>query len=84
MDCHLNWKYHVLHVSKKIAKGIKVLNEFGHFGRAFNYVLSHIYCAIIYPFLTCGSIYWGSSLETTINSLVYNSSVIQQKSYIFL
>ena len=50
MDCHLNWNYHVLHVSKKIAKGIEVLNKFEHFDRVLNYVLSHIYCAMKIPF----------------------------------
>jgi hypothetical protein len=58
-------KYEMLRCSKPLAKinaigviwtvtetgGIMFSNKLGHFDRALYYVLSQIYCAIIYPFL---------------------------------
>ena len=73
MDCHLNWKDHVLQISRKISRGIGALSKLRHYIDC--NVLKQIYYAIIYPFLTYGCIVWGNTYTTTIKPL----EIIQKK-----
>ena len=73
MDCHLNWKDHVLQISRKISRGTGALSKLRHYIDC--NVLKQIYYAIIYPFLTFGFIVWGNTYITTIKPL----QIIQKK-----
>ncbi len=49
MDCNLNWKDHVLELSKKISRGIGMLFKLRDF--VFIDILIQVYYSVIYPFL---------------------------------
>ena len=50
IDSHLSWKYHILHISKKIKGCIGILSKIRH--SATDQVLLQLYYSLIYPFLT--------------------------------
>ncbi len=50
MGCHLNWKNHILELSKKISRGIGILLKLRNF--VSTQILRQIYYTIIYSFLT--------------------------------
>ena len=53
IDSNLNWKEHILNMSKKIAKSIGIICKLRHFVNTETVV--QLYNAIIYPFLTCST-----------------------------
>ena len=50
MDSHLNWKDHILNLSKKLSKSIGIICKLRHFVNI--QILVQLYYAIVYLFLT--------------------------------
>ena len=67
IDSHLSWKYHMLHISKKIKRCIGILSKVRH--SVTNHVLIQLYYSLIYPFLTYSLITWG-------NTYTYQTSLL--------
>ena len=73
IDSHLSWKYHILHISKKIKRCIGILSKIRH--SVTNQVLIQLYYSLIYPFLTYSLITWGNTYQTTLLPLI----ILQKK-----
>ena len=73
IDSHLSWKYHILHISKKIKRCIGILSKIRH--SVTNQVLIQLYYSLIYPFLTYSLITWGNTYQTTLLLLI----ILQKK-----
>ena len=73
IDSHLSWKYHILHISKKIKRCIGILPKIRH--SVTNQVLIKLYYSLIYPFLTYSLITWGNTYQTTLLPLI----ILQKK-----
>ena len=67
IDSNLNWKEHILNMSKKITKSIGIICKLRHFVNT--QTLVQLYYAIIYPFLTYGCMVWGSTYCSNIKPL---------------
>ena len=67
IDSHLNWKEHILNLSKKLSKSIGIICKLRHFVNI--QTLIQLYYAIVYPFLTYGCMVWGSIYITNIKPL---------------
>ena len=52
IDSHLNWKEHILNLSKKLSKSIGIICKLRHFVNI--QTLIQLYYAIVFPFLTYG------------------------------
>ena len=62
LDECLTWQHHINHVTKKLNKGIFIINRFKHF---FPYhILRMLYFSLIYSHLTYGIIVWGNSVHS--------------------
>ena len=59
IDSTLNWKEHILIMSKKITKSIGIICKLRHFVNT--QTLVQLYYAVVYPFLTYGCMIWGST-----------------------
>ena len=68
IDSHLSWKYHILHISKKIKRCIGILSKIRH--SVTDLVLVQLYYSLIYPFLTYSVITWGTTYQTTLLPLI--------------
>ena len=68
VDCHLNWKKHVLEVSKKISRGVGILSKLRHF--VTGDILIQFYYSLVYPFLAYGLVVWGNTYATTLKPIV--------------
>ena len=68
IDSHLNWKSHILELSKKISRGIGILAKLRHFVSI--QILLQMYNAIIYSFLTYAVLLWGNTYITNLSPLV--------------
>ena len=68
IDSHLSWKYHILHISKKIKRCIGILSKIRH--SVTDLVLVQLYYSLIYPFLTYSVITWGTTYHTTLLPLI--------------
>ena len=73
MDCHLNWKQHILNISKKISRSIGVMYKLRHYINLS--MLVNIYYSLIYPHLIYAVQVWGSACKTELNKLL----VLQKK-----
>ena len=67
VDSQLNWKDHILNMSKKILKSIGIICKLRHFDNS--QILIQLYYAIIYPFLTYGCMVWGNTYATNVKPL---------------
>ena len=67
IDSNLNWKEHILNMSKKITKSIGIICKLRHFVNT--QTLVQLYYAIVYPFLTYGCMVWGSTYCSIIKPL---------------
>ena len=56
IDCHLNWRDHVSHVSKKIKRNIGAISKVRHFVNL--EILKSLYYALVYPYLNYCLITW--------------------------
>ena len=73
IDSHLSWKYHILHISKKIKRCIGILSKIRH--SVTSQVLIQLYYSLIYPLLTYSLITWGNTYQTTLLPLI----ILQKK-----
>ena len=67
IDSHLCWKYHILHISKKIKRWIGILSKIWFF--VSQQVLVQLYYSLIYPFLTYSLTAWGNTYKTSLQPL---------------
>ncbi len=63
IDCHLNWKSHIVYIAKKI-RSIGMLSKIRYYVGVG--VLVSLYYALIFPFLLYGLIAWGSTYESNL------------------
>lgn len=68
LDSHLNWKYHISNISKKIKRAIGILSKLRHLVNMST--LIQIYYSLIYPYLNYGLITWGNTYSTSLKALV--------------
>ena len=73
IDCHLNWKYHIHELSKKISRGIGILSKLSHSVNSSTPV--QVYYFIIYSHLIYGIIVWAITYHSNIQSLI----ILQKK-----
>ena len=66
-DSHLCWKYHILHITKKIKRCIGILSKIRFF--VSQQVLVQLYYSLIYPFLTYSLTAWGNTYKTSLQPL---------------
>ena len=81
IDCHLNWKDHVSHISKKIKRNIRAISKIRHFVNLD--ILKSLYYALVYPYLTYCLIAWGNNLPFFIESNFYITEKVCSVNYIF-
>ena len=67
VDSHLNWKHHILNVSKKISRCIGILYKLQHFLN--KSILKNIYYSLFYSHLVYAIQIWGSACSTEINKI---------------
>ena len=73
IDCHLNWKQHIQHISKKVSRSIGIMYKLRNF--LDSNLLKNIYYSLIYSYLVYGIESWGSACETELNKIL----VLQKK-----
>ena len=73
IDCHLNWKHHILNVSKKISRSIGVVYKLREFMNT--KMLKSIYYSLIYSHLVYAIQVWGSACDTELNKIL----ILQKK-----
>ena len=73
VDEHLNWKYHIAHVAKKIGRGIGILAKLRQFLTP--QMLRNVYYCLVYSYLAYGVHVWGSAAVTALNNL----AILQKK-----
>ena len=64
MDSHLNWKYQIQYISKKIKRNIGILSKLCHFVTLS--IFTQLYHTLIYPFLTYAVMTWGNTYSSTL------------------
>lgn len=73
IDCQLNWKHHIVSISKKISRGIGVMY------RIRNYVdlkvLKSVYYSLIYSHIVYAIEVWGSACITELDNIL----ILQKK-----
>ena len=74
IDSQLNWKDHILNMSKKISKSIGIIWKLRHFVNS--QILIQLYYALIYPFLTYDCMVWGSTYAKNVKPL----EILQKRS----
>jgi hypothetical protein len=74
IDSHLNWKHHILNVSKKISRSIGVMYKLREYINS--KMLLNIYYSLIYSHIVYGIQVWGSACDTELNKIL----VLQKKS----
>ena len=67
IDSHLCWKYHILHITKKIKRCIGIISKIRCF--VSQQVLIQLYYSLIYPFLTCSLTAWRNTYKTSLQPL---------------
>jgi len=73
IDCHLNWKQHILSISKKISRSIGIMYKLRNFMNT--NLLKNIYYSLIYSYLVYGIETWGSACETELKKIL----ILQKK-----
>ena len=73
MDQHLNWKYQISNVTKKISRGVGIIAKLR------NYLdpklLINVYYCVVYSHLSYGVEAWGSACKSDLNKIL----VLQKK-----
>jgi hypothetical protein len=64
LDSNLTWKYHILHLSKKIARSVGILSIARKVLAQKSLIT--LYYSFIYPYLTYCVLIWGNSPSSTI------------------
>ena len=68
IDCHLNWKQHILNISKKISRSIGIMYRLKEFMNT--KMLLKIYYSLIYSHIVYGIQVWGSACDTELNKIL--------------
>jgi hypothetical protein len=68
IDCNLNWKSHIQHISKKIKRSIGMLCKLRHF--VTSHVITQFYYSLIYPYLTYGITLSGNTYISNLNPII--------------
>ena len=66
IDDKLNWKAHILYISRKISRAISVIIKARNLGKD---ALLSLYYTLIFPYLTYCNQVWGSTFKYNINTL---------------
>ena len=73
IDSNLSWKPHIEYISKKLKRSLGILSKIRYYIDI--NILTGLYYALIYPFLTYAIIAWGNTYSTTLKPLY----VLQKK-----
>ena len=73
VDSHLNWKYHILSVSKKISRSIGVMYRIRKYVNIA--ILKSIYYSLIYSHIVYAIQVWGSASNTELDNIL----ILQKK-----
>ena len=73
MDEHLNWKYQISSVAKKVSRGIGIIAKLRSFLHPM--LLRNIYYCLVFSHLSYGVEAWGSARSTDLGNLL----ILQQK-----
>ena len=73
IDSNLSWKPHIEYISKKLKRSLGILSKLRYYIDV--NILTGLYYALIYPFLTYAIIAWGNTYSTTLKPLY----VLQKK-----
>ena len=68
VDQHLNWKYQISNVSKKISRSIGIMYRLRNFVDL--QILKNLYYCLIYSHLIYGIEVWGSACQTTMTPII--------------
>ena len=67
IDSNLSWKPHIEYISKKLKRSLGILSKIRYYIDI--NILTGLYYALIYPFLTYAIIAWGNTYSTTLKPL---------------
>ena len=73
VDCHLNWKQHIINVSKKISRSIGVMYRIRKYLNP--HVLKSIYYSLIYSHIVYAIQVWGSANDSELDKIL----ILQKK-----
>ena len=73
IDCHLNWKHHILNVSKKISRSIGVMYRIRKYVNI--NILKSLYYSLIYSHIVYAIQIWGSASNTELEKIL----ILQKK-----
>ena len=68
LDSHLNWKHHVLRISKKVSRCIGIMCKLRQFVNS--NMLKNIYYSLLYPHLVYAIQVWGSASANEMNKIL--------------
>ena len=68
IDSHLSWKFHILHITKKIKRCIGILSKIRYF--VSQQILVQLYYTLIYPFLTYSLVTWGNTYQAFLRPFI--------------
>ena len=69
IDCHLNWKHHILNVSKKISRSIGVMYRIRKYVNI--NILKSLYYSLIYSHIVYAIQIWGSASNTELEKFLF-------------
>ena len=78
IDDQLNWKHHIEHLNKKLAKGVGIICKLRHYMP--RETLKNIYFSFIQSHLNYGIINWGSAVPR----ILYPTSILMKKAVRFM
>jgi hypothetical protein len=67
MDERLTWKSQITHVNSKISKNLGIFYKLRNYLNV--YMLKQLYYTLIYPYLSYGSMSWGSNYSSNLKKL---------------
>ena len=68
IDSHLNWKHHIINVSKKISRSIGIMYKLRQFMNT--NMLKNIYYSLIYSHIVYAIQVWGSANDTELDKIL--------------
>ena len=68
IDCHLNWKQHIINVSKKISRSIGIMYKLREYMNT--NMLKNIYYSLIYSYIVYAIQVWGSACDTELETIL--------------
>ena len=67
MDEHLTWKSQITHVNSKISKNLGIFYKLRNYLNV--HMLKQLYYTLIFPYLSYGSMSWGSNYSSNLKKL---------------